>query len=50
MQKELSQSDHPTLRKRPKRAEILGYFVFVPNLRDLTTFWTFSQAGLVGLS
>ena len=48
-QKELTQSDHLTLGKRPKRAEIVGYFVVVQNLQNLTTFWTFSQSGVDGL-
>ena len=50
MQKESAQSDHPIQRKRPKHAEILGYFGVGPNLLNPTTFWTFSQGRVVGLS
>ena len=32
MQKESVQSDHPVRRKRPKRAEILGYFDVGPKI------------------
>ena len=48
MQKELVQSDHPALRKRPKCAKILGYFVVGPKHQNRTTFWTFSRSQLVG--
>jgi hypothetical protein len=42
LQKESAQSDHPALRKRPKYAEILGYFNVVQKQQNQTTFWTFS--------
>jgi hypothetical protein len=41
MQKESVQSDNPARRKRPKRAEILGYFDVGPKHQNPTTFWTF---------
>ena len=50
IQKESAQSDHPIQGKRPKRAEILGYFYVGPNLLNPTTFWKFSQGRVVGLS
>ena len=50
MQKKLAQSDHPTLRKRQKCAEILGYFVDAPKQQILTTSWTISPGRLIGLS
>ena len=50
MQKESVQSDHPVRRKRPKRAEILGYFDVGPKHQNLTIFWTFSQGRVVGLN
>ena len=50
MQKESAQSDHPAWRKRSKRAQILGYFDIGPKQQNRTTFLTFSQGRVVGLS
>ena len=50
MQKELAQSNHPAQRKRPKRAELLGYFAGGPKLQNPTTFGAFSQGRVIGLS
>ena len=50
LQKESAQSDHPAKRKRSKCAEILGYFAGGPKLQNSTTFWTFSQGRVIGLS
>jgi hypothetical protein len=38
MQKESVQSNHPAWRKRPKCAEILGYFDVGQKHQNLTTF------------
>jgi hypothetical protein len=50
MQKESVQSDNPAWRKRPKHAEILGYFDVGPKHQNLKTFLTFSRGRVIGLS
>ena len=50
LQKEPVQSEHPALRKCPKCAKILGYFVVGPKHQNWTIFWMFSWSKVIGLS
>ena len=50
MEKESDQSDHPVLRKRPKRADLLEYFDVSLKQQNRTTFWAFSLGMVIGLN
>ena len=50
VQKGSDQFDNPVQRKRPKHAELLGYFDIGLKQLNRTTFWTFSPGRVIVLS